>query len=57
MLGHAIAYHAHDIKWIVIVPIVAYFNARMSGVLVPSSFSRAPEIKEKSKDFLTFQSG
>ena len=25
----------------------------MSGVLVPSSFSRAPEIKAKSKDFVS----
>lgn len=43
MFGQASEYHTQDIKWTVIVPIVAYLTARMRDVLVPSSFSRDPK--------------
>ena len=48
-LAQASEYHTQDITWIVIVPMAAYFNARISAVFVPNSFSLAPKNVEKKK--------
>ena len=48
-LAQASEYHTQDITWIVIVPMAAYFNARISAVFVPNSFSLAPKNVRKKK--------